>query len=157
MSETYEFYQGLVLRQLVVQSKYSVVVRPFLREGRINAFVVNGVVGVFIKHSGKRMRPWPFTFNLPQVADLLDLESRYFDSFFVCVCGEDGMVTLNMESLHQIVGFGETESAWIRVDRSPRAQYAVSGNRAELPHKIANGIGPILQTLEARGQRRTLP
>jgi len=100
MSEGYEFYQGLVLRQLVVESDYSIVLRPFVREGRINAFAIDGLVGVFIKHSAKRMAPWRF--------------------------------------------------AWIKINRSPRSQYAVSGNRAELPYKVANGIGLILSTLTTK-------
>ena len=46
MSDEYEFYQGLVLRQLIVGSGLSLIVRPFVREGRINAFVINGKFGV---------------------------------------------------------------------------------------------------------------
>jgi hypothetical protein len=143
MSDEYEFYQGVVLRQLVVHSELSIILRPFVRGGRINAFVINGKIGVFIKHSSKRMSPWRFTFNLDQVSDLLDLEAVCFDSFVVFVCGDDGLVTLDVASLHQIVSFQDTEHAWIRVDRPPRSQYNVSGNRAALPSKVANGTSPI--------------
>src|SRR5262245_49624904 len=130
MSDEYEFYQGVVLRRLIVESETSLIIRPFVNEGRINAFVINGKVGVFIKHSAKRMSPWRFSFTLEQVADLLDLEAKAFDSFVVFVCGDDGLVTLDVASLHEIVSFEETEHAWIRVDRSPRSQYGVAGNRA---------------------------
>ncbi|HLH88258.1 MAG TPA: hypothetical protein VKX28_07350 [Xanthobacteraceae bacterium] len=147
MSDEYEFYQGVVLRQLIVGAELSLIMRPFVKEGRINAFVINGKVGVFIKHSAKRMSPWRFTFTLEQVSDLLDLEAVCFDSFVVFVCGDDGLVTLDVGSLHQIVSFDESEHAWVRVDRKPRAQYDVSGNRAELGHKIANGTTLIHQRL----------
>jgi hypothetical protein len=143
MSDEYEFYQGLVLRQLIAESEISVIVRPFLREGRINAFVFNGKVGVFIKHSAKRMSPWRFTFNIDQAADLLDLETRLIRSFTVFVCGDDGLVTLSMASLHEIVSFQDSEHAWVRIDRKPRSQYSVSGNRAELSHKVPTGTSPI--------------
>ena len=53
MSNEYEFYQGLVLRKLVVETEISLMLRPFVREGRINAFVVNAKYGIFIKHSAK--------------------------------------------------------------------------------------------------------
>lgn len=143
MSDEYEFYQGLVLRQLIVESEYSVMVKRFGTKGRINAFVINGKFGVFIKHSAKRMSPWRFTFNIDQAADLLDLEAKYFDSFVVFICGDDGLVTLDVGSLHEIVSFEESENAWVRIDRSPRSKYGVSGNRAELNRKVANGTGQI--------------
>jgi hypothetical protein len=150
MSDEYEFYQGVVLRQLVVNSELSLIMRPFLREGRINAFIINGKVGVFIKHSSKRMTPWRFTFTLEQAADLLDLEGVCFDSFVVFVCGEDGLVTIDVGALHQIVTFDEREHAWVRIERPPRAQYTVSGNRATLPNKIANGTWPIHELILAK-------
>ena len=147
MSNEYEFYQGVVLRRLIVETELSLMLRPFVKEGRINAFVVNGKYGVFIKHSAKRLSPWRFTFNIEQVADLLDLEAKFFDSFVVFVCGDDGLVTLDVGSLHEIVSFEESENAWVRIDRSPHSQYGVSGNRAELDHKMANGIWPIQERM----------
>lgn len=150
MADEYEFYQGVVLRQLVVSSDYSVFFRPFVREGRINAFVVNSRIGVFVKHSTKRMSPWRFTFSIDQAADLLDLEAKYPDSFVVFVCEDDGIVTLDVGRLHEIVSFQESEHAWVRIERAPRAWYGVSGNRSELPNKIPNGIAVIHETIKMR-------
>jgi|SRR5215831_19302075 len=147
MSDEYEFYQGLVLRHLVVNAELSIYLRPFVREGRISAFAINGKMGLFIKHSAKRMSPWRFTFTIEQAADLLDLESRLPQSFVVFVCGDDGLVTLDIAGLHSIVSFQETEHAWVRVERSPRSQYSVSGNRAVLPYKVANGTAQIQSLL----------
>jgi hypothetical protein len=147
MSDEYEFYQGLVLRQLVTESELSLILRPFVREGRINAFVINGKIGVFIKHSAKRMSPWRFTFNLDQAADLLDLETKLVQSFVVFVCGDDGLVTLNVAILHHIVSFQESEHAWVRIERKPRSQYSVAGNREVLSQKIPNGTAPIHETI----------
>jgi hypothetical protein len=154
MSDEYEFYQGLVLRQLIVGSELSLIVRPFLREGRINAFVLNGKFGVFIKHSAKRMPPWRFTFTIEQASDLLDLETKLTHSFTVFVCGNDGIVTLSMADLHGIVSFQESEHAWVRIDRKPRSQYNVSGNRADLPNKVPTGSSPILDAMMAALRER---
>jgi hypothetical protein len=150
MIDDYEFYQGVALRHLVVNADSSIIVRPFVKEGRISAFIVNSRVGVFVKHSAKRMSPWRFTFGLDQVSDLLDLEAAYFDSFVVFVCGDDGLVALDVASLHQIVSFEDSESAWVAIERKPRSQYGVWGNRAELPNKIANGMTPIHEFLKTR-------
>jgi hypothetical protein len=155
MSDEYEFYQGAVLRQLIVGSELSLIVRPFLREGRINAFVVNGKFGVFIKHSTKRMSPWRFTFSIDQASDLLDLETTLAHSFTTFVCGDDGLITLSMASLHEIVSFQESEQAWVRIERRPRSQYSVSGNRAELPYKVPTGTSLIHEAIvESLRERR---
>ncbi len=74
MFDEYELYQGVVLRQIVVGAHAAVRVTPFERDGRVNAYVLNDSIGLFIKHSSKRLPPWSFTFHLEQVADLLDLE-----------------------------------------------------------------------------------
>jgi len=150
MLDEYEFYQGVVLRNIIVNTDLSVMVRPFVREGRMSAFVINSRFGVFMKHSTKRMSPWRFTFNSDQVSDLLDLEGRFFDSFVVFVCGTDGLVTLDVASLHQIVTLDDTENAWVAIERKPRSQYSVWGNRTELPNKIASGTASIHDTIKSR-------
>ena len=150
MLDEYEFFQGAVLRQLIVDADGSLTIRPFVREGRISAFIINGRIGVYVKHSSKRMTPWRFTFNLDQAADLLDLEAKFPDTFIVFVCESDGLVTLDVGKLHEIVGFQETENAWVRIERPPRAQYDVGGNKGELPNKLSRGIGIINETLKLR-------
>jgi hypothetical protein len=154
MLDEYEFYQGAVLRQLIIESETSLTFRPFLREGRINAFVVNGRVGVYVKHSSKRMTPWKYSFNLEQAADLLDLEAKYPDSFIVFVCETDGLVTLDCGRLYEIVDFQESANAWVRVDRPPRNQYEVSGNKSDLAKKVPQGISLIIETLATRAKER---
>ena len=47
-----------------------------MRAGRIAAFVVNGLIGLYVKHSSKRMPPWRFSFTIEQASDLLDLEAK---------------------------------------------------------------------------------
>jgi hypothetical protein len=150
MIDDYEHYQGVVLRSIIVNADLSVIIRPFVKEGRISAFVVNSKFGIFVKHSSARMAPWRFTFTLEQASDLLDLEAKFFDSFVVFVCGTDGLVTLDVASLHEVVTFDGAQKAWIAIDRKPRSQYSVWGNRAELPNKIANGTSLIHDTIKSR-------
>jgi hypothetical protein len=154
MLDEYELYQGAVLRQLIVESEHSLTVRPYIREGRINAFVLNGRVGIYVKHSSKRMSPWRFTFTIEQAADLLDLEVKFPESFVVLICETNGLLTLNCFQLHEIVSFQESGNAWVRVERPPRAQYGVAGNRGELKNKMSQGLGPILDSLKSRSRER---
>jgi hypothetical protein len=152
MFDEYEFYQGVVLRNIIVEASAPIMLKPFVREGRLSAFVVNAKFGLFIKHSKKRMSPWRFTFTLEHVADLLDLEARYFDSFVFFVCGDDGVVALDVGTLHEVVTFDNGETAWIAIERTPRSQYSVRGNRAELPRKVPRGVAPLLETMKLRLQ-----
>ena len=150
MLDEYEFFQGAVLRQLIIDADNSLTIRPFVREGRISAFIINARVGVYVKHSSKRMTPWRFTFNLDQASDLLDLEAKFPDTFVVFVCESDGLVTLDIGRLHEIVSFKESENAWVRIERPPRAQYEVGGNKGDLPNKLSRGIGIVNETLKLR-------
>jgi hypothetical protein len=150
MLDEYEFYQGVVIQQLVVGSDFSLSFRPFLREGRITAFVMNGRVGLYVKHSSKRMSPWRFTFTIEQAADLLDLEAKFSDSYVVFVCETDGLVTLPFSVLHDIVDFHQSDNAWVSISRPPRTQYAIAGNKDELNRKVVRGVGLILETMRTR-------
>jgi hypothetical protein len=150
MPDEYEFFQGAVLRQLIVSSETSQSFRPFVREGRIAAFVLNGLVGLYIKHSSKRMSPWRFSFTIEQAADLLDLEVKFPDSFMVFVCETDGVVAIPFAELHEIVDFQQTDNAWVSVSRPPRSQYSLAGNKAERERKVSRGIGVIVDTTKNR-------
>jgi hypothetical protein len=147
MSLDFEASQGLVLRAIIVGATPPISVEPFNRHGRLDAFVFDRKVGVFIKYSTKRLTPWPFTFHIEQVSELLDLETEYSTAFVVFVCGVDGLVTIDMATLHDLVSFKESEQAWLRIERKPRTLYSLSGNRAELTNKVPRGVVPIIGAL----------
>lgn len=148
MSVDFETSQGVVLREIIAGTT-TVNVAPYNRHGRLDAFVFGGKVGVFVKYSTKRMSPWRFTFHIDQVSELLDLEAEHPNTFMVFVCGVDGLVTLDIATVHELVSFQDTEQAWLRIDRKPRTLYGLAGNRAALENKVARGVEPILSALES--------
>jgi hypothetical protein len=152
--DDYERYQGLVLRNIVVSAGAPVALAPFGNQGRVNAFVVNSKIGIFVKHSSKRMSPWRFTFHIDQVADLLDLQGAHRVSFVAFVCGSDGLVSVDVETVQTIVDFADTEQAWVTIRRSPRSMYDICGNREELPGKVARGCGSIISAIMSDVRRR---
>jgi hypothetical protein len=149
MFDEYERFQGVILRQIIVGAHKAVKVTPFERDGRVNAYVLDDLLGLFIKHSGKRMAPWSFTFHIEQASDLLDLEAAFPKSFVAFVCGNDGVVVLDVGTVHRLVTFEESESAWIRVNRKPRSMYEVHGNKSEMPNKLARGCDIIIDALKS--------
>lgn len=140
MLDDLELFQGAVLRQIVVGASTPVYLAPLEKVGRISTFVINDTVGIHVKHSTKRMSPWTFTFHFDQLKELLEVETIYKRCFVVLVCGTDGLATLQMETLRNLVDFNSSEQAWIRVRRQPRSMYGISGNRGELPNKVARGV-----------------
>jgi len=93
MLDEVEQKQGVVLRQIIVGANQAVRVAPYDRAGRINTFIVNESVAVYVKHSGARMPPWSFTFHQDHLTELAELLRKYPDSFVVLVCGSDGWPT----------------------------------------------------------------
>ena len=147
MFDDYELFQGAVLRQLIVDADCPIAARPFVDEGRISAFVLNERVGIFLKHSSKRMPPWGFTLRATEVEKVLQHLEKQFATYMLFICGRDGVAALDMSMLRSIIDFEETDSAWIRVERKRRSMYGVSGNRGALPHKVSRGADPIFESL----------
>jgi hypothetical protein len=149
MSRDFEAFHGIVLRSIIVSVGCSVAVEPFNRHGRLDAYVFDSKVGVFVKYSTKRMTPWPFTFHIDQVSELLDLEIEHPNAFVVFACGVDGLVAIEMATLHELVDFKQTEQAWVRIERRPRMLYSLSGNRGELANKVPRGIARVVEAIRS--------
>lgn len=151
MIREFEKYHGVVLRELVVASgDAGVDLRIEDRFGRVNSFIVNGNVGLHIKHSGKRLPPWQFTFDSENCAELTELAHQSSTVLIALVCGIDGFVCVpHDEFLKMTYDCGAT--AFLRVDRDKRSMYRIYGN---IPTEIspkARGF----QRLEKFFQRNT--
>ena len=147
MLDSFQASQGLVLREIIVGAARSVSVSPYNRFGRLDAYIFDKAVGVSIRYSTKRLSPWPFTFHIAQVSELLDLEVECRACFASFVCGIDEIVTIDMATLHELVSFKANEQAWLRIARKPRSLYSLVGNRAVLNRKVPRGATPIIDAL----------
>lgn len=148
MIADYKFYHGAVLAELVNEKTGPLTVDELIEEGRLSSYVLDSSVGLQIKHCTNRLRPWQFTFTKANLLQLLSLQQSYKDVFIVLVCHDDGMVTLTLEEATEILATGESEQAWIRVDRRKNEWYGVAGGAAELSGKRPQGIQRIVQALE---------
>lgn len=148
MLDEYELYQGAVLRQIIAHADPSVRISPFKREGRLSAFVLNERLGLFIKHSAKRLSPWQFTFQVDHVSDVVEVERSYAESYVAFVCRTDGVVLVTTQGLRQLINFNSETVQWVRIDRARRSMYGVHGTSGVLPHKLAAGTTPIIAALQ---------
>jgi hypothetical protein len=66
--------------------------------GRVNSFVINGKVAIYLKHSERRLSPWGFTFTMDQIEELVTLKNKYRQLFIGLICWRDGVVfTLGLD------------------------------------------------------------
>jgi hypothetical protein len=149
MIAEYKFYHGAVLAELVNLKIGSLAIDELYEDGRLSSYILDGKVGLQIKHSANRLHPWQFTFTKANLVQLLALQQNYGFVFVVFVCHDDGMVALTLEEITEVLAPGESEQAWIRVDRKKNEWYSINGGAAELPGKRPQGVQKIIQALDA--------
>ena len=147
MIPEYKLYHGAVLSELIDVAISDVSIGELHEEGRLSSYIINRSVGLHIKHSTARLPPWQFTITKTNLVDLFQLTKNYRGCFIACVCGMDGIVALSIDEVSQLIETNLSDQAWIRVDRSRRQQYRVSGNRTALPYKKNKELSVIIDAL----------
>lgn len=146
MIPEYKRFQGAVLAEIVDSHPGAVSIQEWPEKGRLSCYILNGTVGLHIKHSGARMRPWQFTFTEANFASIEILGSKCQEVFVVLVCWLDGMVCLTRAEFKSMVA-EEAGRAWVRVERRRGEWYTVSGPRLELDGRKPNGIDCLIDRL----------
>src|SRR5580700_12288300 len=126
MTPEYQFYHGALLHEIIRSSgrELRITLRNFY--GRPDAFVIDGTIGVLIKHSSARITPWSFTFAKEHIAELCVLRAETKVCFIALVCGEDGFVCIRDSELVEVLAPTDADVASVRVERRPRRMYSVS-------------------------------
>lgn len=147
MTPEYQFYHGAFLHELIVaaDSELRIALRDF--HGRPDAFVINGDVGVMIKHSTARLTPWFFSFAKEHIAEFHALREGARICFIVFVCGEDGFVCVRERDLSGLFALATGDAVSVRVDRRPRRMYRVSSSGNSLDRKVPKGVEDIVLEL----------
>jgi hypothetical protein len=141
MIRDFEFYHGLVFARILHGTQRPLVLRPFQSVSNA-AYVVNDTVGIYIKHSAKRMTPWRFTFMKEHQEEIDLLKSNFGKVFLVLVCGDDGVVCLSYLELKQLLDNQHDPIEWISATRHKREMYSVKGSNGELDFKIGQSEFP---------------
>jgi hypothetical protein len=157
MTPEYQFYHGAFLHEIITNAgrELRITLRDFF--GRPDAFVIDGKIGVLIKHSSARITPWLFTFAKEHVAELCLLRAETKVCFVALVCGEDGFVCIRDSDLVDILAPTENDVASVRVERRPRKMYGVSSSGRSLDSKLARGVQEIVAEITQRGTAVAAP
>jgi hypothetical protein len=135
----YTFFYGSALVRLIHDSQtYGI---KLVMDN--NCYLINEKSYIYMKHCTKRLSPWSFTFSPEHIAEITNLYNEHKNIFVVLICNDDGICCLDFDELSQVIYFGTTNiSKSIRVSRSPREKYAVSGTDGKLSHKIGDNEFP---------------
>lgn len=142
MVREHELYHGAALLKLISNSEDPIEIKPFGSFKAKSSYVVNGKIGIYIKHSALRMSPWGFTFQRDHQDELVQLEVAFKDTFLLLVCETDGVVILASAEIKTLLDLNHQGVQWISVKRRKREQYQVKGSNGQLAFKVADSDYP---------------
>lgn len=148
MIKEFEFYHGVVFVKLIHGVDKNISFKPYPTDSNAS-YVINDNIGIYIKHSAKRMSPWRFSLQKIHQDEILKMKNELAEVFVLLVCGEDGIVTLSFDDLKKVLNDVHGEVEWISASRSPRKEYTVNGSDGTLGHKVGNNDFP-KRILEAK-------
>lgn len=100
-------------------------------------YLLASFVPVYLKLSTKRKGPWTFNFFRSHQEAQDKLFSIYGECFTCLICGQDGVLGLNMEELRRILDDSFEEQESISVRRRLNAMYQVKGRNGALEHRVS--------------------
>jgi hypothetical protein len=140
----FEKYHGVALRELIVCAPNPILIAPCDDRGRVNSYILNGSVGLHIKHSAKRLSPWQFTFHGEHLDEIERLEDQTEVVWLALVCGPDGVVAITADELREM-NLSDRDTTWfVRVDRDRRTMYHLNGSASELGSARPRGLAAVI-------------
>jgi hypothetical protein len=155
MIKEFEFYHGVVFSKLIHGSEKEILIKQYPTESNAS-YVLNNDIGLYIKHSTKRMSPWRFSLQKIHQDEILEMKNKLREVFIILVCGEDGLVTLSFDELKKILNDVHGDVEWISATRNPRKEYTVKGSDGSLGRKVGKSDFP-KKILEADTQKNNSP
>ncbi|KQZ61108.1 hypothetical protein ASD67_17695 [Sphingopyxis sp. Root1497] len=147
MIADYKLFHGAVLAEVVHELSRPVAIDELREDGRLSSYVLNDRVGLYIKHSSQRLRPWSFTFTPANLEELRELRSRCEPVFVAFVGQMMGIVCLSWVEMMTILDEGDSGQAWVRIDRPRGKQFSVYGAKGALRTKTPYGVDCLVAEL----------
>lgn len=146
MIPEYKLYHGAVLADIVDRCDGSVSIRECIDPGRLLNYVLDERIGVQIKYSTARLRPWAFSFPSNHIGQLRRLHESFSQTFVVLICSVDGLATIPGKTVLDALR-GCKSGGWLRATRKKREMYQVFGPEGEIPGKFHTTTDPIAEAL----------
>ena len=142
-----EFYHGAVFSRLF-KSKKALKIDIFPIDSKC-AYVINEKIGIYIKHSTKKISPWRFSFYQHQQDDLYEMKKLCKKVYLILVCWHDGIASIEFDDLKNVLDDTHEPIEWISASRMKREKYTIKGSDGKLKFKIGENEFPrkILENL----------
>lgn len=144
----FEKYHGAAIRDLVVNSGKLVRIEASVGIGRVNSFILNQKIGIYIKHSASRLPPWQFTYGNDNLAEIERLRESSRSVWLVHICGQDGFAALTYAEFRSINSADAETTSFVRVDRDRNTMYRVNGTDGKLCRSKRRGLHAIFEELQ---------
>lgn len=141
MTKEFEQYHGAVFSRLLHASSEPLYFKFYPTKSN-SSYIINGMAGLYIKHSTKRASPWRFTFAKSHQDEIFEMYERFGEVFTAFVCHHDGIAVLKFEELKKILDENHDDVEWVSVARRRRTQYTVAGTDGKLNFKVSQKSCP---------------
>jgi hypothetical protein len=126
----YERYYGIAFMELFEESKKSLKIESLNKER--TSFLINGELGVYLKHSSSRANFWNFAYGENDYREIRMLTLKSKEVAFVCVCGFHGVCILNSKDFATCAGFPDSLTSRVTVRTRLKGSWSVNGSFGEL-------------------------
>ena len=135
MINEFKQYHGSVFAELIDESIVPITLfRPDLSNNAI--YILNAEIGLYVKHSTKRISPWRFTFHSEHLDELWKLDESVEKLFLVLVCGRSEIAVIDAEEAKKLLPRQSKESCWVSVRTGHNTMLEVEGTLGSLSRKI---------------------
>lgn len=144
-----EYYHGVALARLIrANSARPMTIR--MHSACRSGYVLDERIAMYVKYSTNRLSPWPFVFDVSHQQEMAELRQEFESAFVALVCGLDGVACLDSAQYQRVLDDDPRAGEWIKVARSPRQKYRITGSDDrtvcrigdnEYPAKVYAAIG----------------
>jgi len=131
----FKSYHGSAFAELIDESLVPIkLFRPNLLNN--SYYVLDENIGLYVKHSTKRMTPWRFTFLTDHVQELEKIIERHEYCFLVLICGRDSIAVIEKTEILKLLPFANPAPSWVSVQTSHNTSLTIEGTCGSLERKL---------------------
>jgi hypothetical protein len=135
MINEFKAYHGSAFAELIDESAVPITLfRPDLSNNAV--YKLNDTIGLYLKHSVKRISPWRFTFHKEHVIELSKLISDFEHVYLVLICGRDSIAVVESDEIKTLLPISSPEASWVSVQTGHNTMLTVEGSAGNLKRKI---------------------
>ena len=129
MTQEFERYYGIVFTSLFDEVS-KVGVHRFKEND--SSYILNGTLGLYIKHATARVSPWNYSFRTTDFQILNEMEREVKEIAFALVCGFQGVCLISTSDIETAGGLLKGEPIRVTVRTVRGGSWRVSGSSGTL-------------------------